>query len=213
MEAHVMKNDFFNQGESSTRSRSQSIREKNLPPEKPPEPSPPNWSPHHGEGSQDVTNSSRSGARGKAFSNLIRDLCKEYKFSFLILIKTHISGSRGKLVWEKFGLDGFFIEEARGQSGGIWCLCDTSLWRVDVLSHNYQMVNMKVYHENSESWLLSAIYGSPQRGNRRNLWDKIRDLNLDNDLFWCLIGNFNTTFHDHERRNGSGHNRNACEDF
>ncbi|RYR33146.1 hypothetical protein Ahy_A10g047711 [Arachis hypogaea] len=60
---------------------------------------------------------------------------------------------------------------------GIWCLWDTSIWRVDVISYNYQMVNMKVNYENSEPWLLFAIYGNPQRVNRRNLWNNICDLN------------------------------------
>ncbi|RYR10082.1 hypothetical protein Ahy_B05g078549 [Arachis hypogaea] len=139
------------------------------------------------------------GAGGKAFSSLIRDLQKEYKVSFFILVETHLSGSRGKSMWEKFGLDGYFIEKARGHSG-----------RVDILSHNYQMVNTKVQYENSECWLLSTIYAISQRVNR-TLWNNICDLILDNDLPWWLIGDFNATLLG--RRGGSANSRNACKDF
>ncbi|KAL1300646.1 uncharacterized protein LOC107613288 [Arachis ipaensis] len=129
-------------------------------------------------------------------------------------METHISGQRGEAVWKKMGFDGHFIKEARGQSGGIWCLWDSSKWKVDILAHNSQMVHMKVKSGSSPYYFLTAIYGSPQRINRNYLWDDIRSIHNEINLPWCLIGDFNALLHDHERHDGSNSNsRGACPDF
>ncbi|RYR03235.1 hypothetical protein Ahy_B06g082091 [Arachis hypogaea] len=44
------------------------------------------------------------GAGGKTFPNLIRDIRREYNANFIILLETHISGSRGAAVREKLDL-------------------------------------------------------------------------------------------------------------
>ncbi|XP_015958574.1 uncharacterized protein LOC107482557 [Arachis duranensis] len=76
------------------------------------------------------------------------------------------------------------------------------------------MVHMKVKSGSSPYWLLTAIYGSPQRINRNYLWDDIRSIHNEINLPWCLIGDFNAMLHDHERHGGSNSNsRGACPDF
>ncbi|RYR01851.1 hypothetical protein Ahy_B06g080712 [Arachis hypogaea] len=57
-------------------------------------------------------------AGGKGFSTLIRDLRKDLDVNFVILMEIHISGVRGERVRNRFGLNGSFVMEARGQSGG-----------------------------------------------------------------------------------------------
>ncbi|KAL1316390.1 hypothetical protein AAHE18_15G062500 [Arachis hypogaea] len=146
------------------------------------------------------------GAGAKSFSYLIRDLRREFDANFLLLFETHLSGDRGKDVRNKLGFDGCFVEEASGHSGGIWALWDSSIWKVDILSHNRQFIHLLVSCNNSTTWLLTAIYGSPQEVNRKLLWN--------NHALWCLIGDFNATLHDHERRGGAVRNDSgACSDF
>ncbi|RYR07194.1 hypothetical protein Ahy_B05g074510 [Arachis hypogaea] len=42
----------------------------------------------------------------------------------------------------------------------------------------------------------------------------ICSLNSNINLPWCLLGDFDATLHDYERRGGAGNNRNgACKDF
>ncbi|RYQ90369.1 hypothetical protein Ahy_B09g096486 [Arachis hypogaea] len=127
-------------------------------------------------------------AGSKSFHSLIQDMCKEYSASFIILLKTHVSGVKGKNIRDKIGLNGSFIVEATGHSGGIWCLWDDSIWNVCVLEHNNQLVHLKVSCNNSDFWLLSACYGSSQRVNRRALWSKIRSLADNINFSWCLLG-------------------------
>ncbi|QHO57306.1 Retrovirus-related Pol polyprotein [Arachis hypogaea] len=84
------------------------------------------------------------GTRGKTFISFIKHMKKEYHVSFLILLKTHISRDRGRSIWENLGFDASFIKEARGYSSGIWCLWDPSIWKVDIIFHNHQLVHMMV---------------------------------------------------------------------
>ncbi|RYR74412.1 hypothetical protein Ahy_A02g009125 [Arachis hypogaea] len=65
-------------------------------------------------------------AGGKFFPSLIRDLNREYNSDFIILLETHVSSLRGKTIRDKIGLDGSFIVESQGHSGGIWCLFNSS---------------------------------------------------------------------------------------
>ncbi|RYR02081.1 hypothetical protein Ahy_B06g080919 [Arachis hypogaea] len=89
------------------------------------------------------------GAGGKGFSTLIRDLRKDLDVNFVILLETHISGVRGERVRNRIGLNGSFVVEARGQSGGIWCLWDSNFWKVEVMSHTFQFVHMKIKDKNA----------------------------------------------------------------
>ncbi|KAL4327888.1 hypothetical protein AHAS_Ahas13G0145100 [Arachis hypogaea] len=84
------------------------------------------------------------GAGGRTFPALIRDIRREYDANFLILLETHISGTKGEYVRNKIRLDSSFVVEPTGHSGGIWCLWDSSTWKVDVIQHNRQIVHPKL---------------------------------------------------------------------
>ncbi|XP_016196132.1 uncharacterized protein LOC107637209 [Arachis ipaensis] len=76
------------------------------------------------------------------------------------------------------------------------------------------MVHIKVKSGSLPYWLLTVIYGNPQRINRNYLWDDIRLIHNEINLPWCLIRDFNAMLHDHERHGGSNSNRRgACPDF
>ncbi|XP_025617033.1 uncharacterized protein [Arachis hypogaea] len=154
------------------------------------------------------------GASAKSFPYLIRDLRREFDANFLLLFETHLSGDRGKEVRNKLGFDGCFVEEANGHSGGIWALWVSSIWKVDIFGHNRQFIHLLVSSKTSTTWLLTAIYGSPQKVNRKLLWNNLRNLAENINAPWCLIGDFNVTLHDHERRGGAIRNDSgAYSDF
>ncbi|RYR37677.1 hypothetical protein Ahy_A09g042548 [Arachis hypogaea] len=101
-----------------------------------------------------------------------------------------------------------------GHSGGIWCLWDAGIWDVVVLDYSNQLVHFQVSCNNSDSWFLSACYGSPQRATRRSLWSNIHSLDDNTSLPWCLLGDFNAILHDHERQGGSSKGfSGACNEF
>ncbi|RYR39613.1 hypothetical protein Ahy_A09g045175 [Arachis hypogaea] len=141
------------------------------------------------------------GANSKIFHSLVRDLRQEYEVNFINLLETQISGQRGQNIRNRIGLDSSFVVKATGHFGGIWCLWNSGTLKVDALENNRQMT-------------LTAIYGSPQRLNRRSLWNTLRRLENYNTLPWCLLRDFNPILHDHEHRGGSiRNNPGACLEF
>ncbi|XP_057730222.1 uncharacterized protein LOC130945532 [Arachis stenosperma] len=130
------------------------------------------------------------------------------------MLETYIGGDCGRTVCKKLGFDNFYIEDARGFSGGIWCLWDKSTWNVDITFHSSQMVHIELKQGQSPPWLLSVIYGSPQRASRRALWNKIRDLSSNINQPWCLIGDFDAILNDFKRKGSARSNpRGACSEF
>ncbi|RYQ93205.1 hypothetical protein Ahy_B09g099480 [Arachis hypogaea] len=143
-------------------------------------------------------------AGDRTFPSLICDIRREYDANFLILLETHISGTK----------DSSFVVEATGHSGGKWCLWDSTTWKVDVLEHNRQFVHLRVTGNNYDSWMLSAVYGRPQRLTRRILCNSIHSLFDSVNLLWCISGDFNAILHDYERSGGSNRiERGACSNF
>ncbi|RYQ96479.1 hypothetical protein Ahy_B08g092237 [Arachis hypogaea] len=116
----------------------------------------------------------QQGVGSKAFPYLIRDLRYEYGANMFFLLETHVSGARGNQIRGKIGFDKSFVVDAVGHAGGIWCLWDSSAWSVDVLEHDKQFVHLKVSSNNSNPWLITAVYGSPQRATRRTLWQSLK---------------------------------------
>ncbi|XP_057746431.1 uncharacterized protein LOC130965690 [Arachis stenosperma] len=156
----------------------------------------------------------RKGTGSKAFPSIIRDLRQEYEANFFFLLETHVSGSRGKQIRDKIGFDKSFVVDAMGHSGGIWCLWDSSVWNVDVLDHDRQYVHLQVSGKNSISWLLIAVYGSPQRVTRRALWNSLEGYARNVNLPWCLLGDFNAMLHDYKKHGGTmNNNQSACREF
>lgn len=143
------------------------------------------------------------GMAGKGFGSMVKDLRRYQDANFVILMETHTSGARAPGIVKKFGLNGSFIQEACGHSGGIWCLWDQTFWKVDVISNSAQFIHMKVQWKNDIPWYLTAVYGAPQYAHRQQLWDDLRSLALDISDSWAVIGGFNCTLFPFERRGGA----------
>lgn len=82
------------------------------------------------------------GTTAKGFSSLIRDLMMGFHFSFLVLVESHLSGPNATKVSNNLGFDSRFVQEATGQSSGIWCLWDLNHWKVEVLDSSPQFFHM-----------------------------------------------------------------------
>ena len=54
-----------------------------------------------------------------------------------------------------------FGQEAVGASGGIWCLWNADVWKVNILAHSHHCVHMRVACKFETPWCLSIVYGSP----------------------------------------------------
>ncbi|KAL3034339.1 hypothetical protein AAZX31_02G188700 [Glycine max] len=84
------------------------------------------------------------GANSRGFSVLIKDISREYESSLIFLIETHADASAADRVIDRLGFDKSFVVNARGHSGGLWCLWKASCWNVEIISSGVQYVHMKL---------------------------------------------------------------------
>lgn len=140
------------------------------------------------------------GAGNPRFPGLIKDCIRLYNVCFFALLEPRISGQRAANVINRLGFDGEARVDAVGFSGGILCLWKRNRVAMDVLSTSQYCITLKVNPRSSNPWLLSIVYGSPQERFRDDLWDEMRSLHsAHNCLPWCVIGDFNSVLHPHEK--------------
>ncbi|XP_061357778.1 uncharacterized protein LOC133302072 [Gastrolobium bilobum] len=150
----------------------------------------------------------------KGFSSLIKDLVYQNKIQVLALLETRISGKRADSIVRKLGFDDSFRREAEGFSGGIWLLWNKNTTTISILEENHQFVHSKL------TWLgagkeeyFTFVYGSPQRIERRTLWDNLKRLNSVGVDKWAVMGDFNVLLEEGEKQGGSGFCAGNADEF
>ena len=143
------------------------------------------------------------GIGARNFAGIVNDLSVSCRSSFVCLLETHAEGTKIDRFVSRLKLDGCSSVDASGHSGGILCLWDSSLWTVSVIHKMDQVIHLQVQWRNDEPWFLSIVYGAPNYSQRRLLWDELLRFHQIVDTSWCLIGDFNSIVHDHERQGGA----------
>lgn len=143
------------------------------------------------------------GTAAKGFSGLLKDLRREYSASLMFLLETHSSGPNCLKQVKKTGFSGQFVVEARGHSGGIWCLWEVSLWKVEVLESSNQFAHLRVTWKGHITWVITVVYASPRFAQRQEVWDDLARLAETTSEAWVILGDFNSILAEHERRGGS----------
>lgn len=142
------------------------------------------------------------GTAAKGFSGLIKDLRKEYSASLMFLLETHSSLTAANQA-KKSGFLGHFIEDARGQPGGIWCLWDMAMWKVDVLQNGHQFVHIRVCWKGHITWFITVVYASTNYVRRQDLWEDLKRIVDDMEEPWMVLGDFNAILTNCERKGGA----------
>lgn len=52
----------------------------------------------------------------------------------------------------------------------IWCLWDASTWKVDIIESSDEFVYSRVTWKESNKWLITAMYASPNYDRHNQLW-------------------------------------------
>jgi hypothetical protein len=93
----------------------------------------------------------------------------------------------------------------------LWCLCKTSLNPTPLASSD-QHVSFTISDSN-KTLAFSAVYASTNYLSRRKLWNELNSLQVQHDLPWCFIGDFNVIMGAHEHRGRSSPARLPIEEF
>lgn len=143
------------------------------------------------------------GTSARGFSSLIKDMRREYESTLIFLLETHSSGVKARKQAHKLGFSGMFIVDSQGQAGGLWCLWDEKVWKVDVVASSDQYVHLKVTWRSNVTWFTTAVYANPRFSRRQALWDDLKMLAESMEEPWMVLGDFNSIAANHERKGGA----------
>jgi hypothetical protein len=124
--------------------------------------------------------------------------------AILILIETRLGGARAAELAKSFPFDGFLCTNTIGFAGGIWILWKAAAVELELLTSTEQEIHVSAQVKDSNSlWLLSAIYASPRRSERKVLWKNLMVISGLHNLPWVMVGDFNDIISGDEKWGGN----------
>jgi hypothetical protein len=132
------------------------------------------------------------GVLNPCFRRALLDLLVINNSAILILTETRLGGVRAAELAKSFPFDGFLCTNTIGFVGGIWILWKIDIVDLELLCSTEQEIHVSAKVSGSNSlWLLSAIYASPRRSERRVLWNNLVVIAGLHNLPWVMLGDFN----------------------
>jgi len=131
----------------------------------------------------------------------LKDLVRVYNPDIVILIETLVHNNKISYLCYSLGFENHFSMDRIGRSGGL-----AILWRSTIdcflINFSQNFINMSIKDQAIGNWRLTAFYGYPDSGRRRESWDLLRNLCSQTDVPWCIIGDFNDHLSSKDKRGG-----------
>ncbi|XP_061368621.1 uncharacterized protein LOC133311578 [Gastrolobium bilobum] len=153
------------------------------------------------------------GAGKSRLKSILSAYVRKHRVDIVILLETRISGPKAQNVIKKLGFKNFLVEEARGYAGGIWALWNQPNFTIHRLEQSHQVIHMKIEWNNKETFILSAVYASPQLDQRAILWEDLRNFSNSTRDPWLIAGDFNDIIGAHEKKGGAPVDQARCLSF
>ncbi|XP_042964510.1 uncharacterized protein LOC122298707 [Carya illinoinensis] len=135
----------------------------------------------------------------------VQDLChmaKEKRPNIVFLMETKINSDRCGRVKRRLKFDGCFTVEPVGRKGGLALMWDCDTY-VEVLNYSLRHISAWItVEEGRRKWLLTGFYGEPEVNKREEAWRLLTSLKPEENLGWCVIGDFNEILSQSEKIGG-----------
>ncbi|KAL2224793.1 UNVERIFIED_CONTAM: hypothetical protein Sindi_3034800, partial [Sesamum indicum] len=145
----------------------------------------------------------------------VKDLISEYRLDFMGILETRVRINNVMHI-QSFLLPHWkwFVDYAT-VGNRIWVAWDENVVDVHILDLGNQFMHCRVTHRaNSESLLITIVYGASEMIDRRSLWNTLETLAREHsDEPWLVGGDFNAVREMNEVCGASGDIRMAMEEF
>ena len=133
------------------------------------------------------------GAGSVTFRNHAYELHRRHRPEILIILKPRIAEERAQAVINTLPYNHSWLVDLTGFSGGVWLLWNESpSFNMEILTHSEYSIHALVKVSSpSLSFLLTAIYASPNFNKRKFFWEYLQNLATVVSLPWVLLGDFN----------------------
>ncbi|KAK2981990.1 hypothetical protein RJ640_007582 [Escallonia rubra] len=144
--------------------------------------------------------------------NLV-ELVKTHNPEIFVLMEVRVQGHRSEDILRRTGYNKVHCIETRGFSGGIWLFWRKDWIDVEILPSHNQVLNAVVKGNDREDWLFSAVYATPNRTTKSDLWNYLEEMTSNMQLPWLVAGDFNDIANSTEKWGGIPASRNRCSTF
>ncbi|XP_074342377.1 uncharacterized protein LOC141679915 [Apium graveolens] len=107
-----------------------------------------------------------------------------------IIKETLVTGDSRAELCLKFGFADYFAVDRVGRGGGL-----TVFWRNNfsckIVNSSSNHIDVHVMERNLHVWRLTCFYGFPERARRQESCDFLRNLAGQDQIPWCIFGDFN----------------------
>ena len=149
------------------------------------------------------------------FRNHAYELYRRHRPNILIIIEPRIVEARAQAVINTLPHNHSQRVAHTGFFGGIWLLWNESpSFKVGILTHSdYSIHALVKVPSPSLSFLLTAVYASPNFNKRKIFWNYLQNLATAISLPWVLLEDFNDMLLDDEKLGGLPLNRTNVSAF
>jgi exonuclease III len=131
------------------------------------------------------------GARNNSTVRELALLSQVWSPKFVFLSETRQDKNKMRRLRHRLGLKGFVGSSSNGMSGGLALFWHEQFF-VEVKHVNERFIDAYVrVSPNAPLWRITCVYGEPCVEDRHRMWDSLRNLKLESDLPWVVIGDFN----------------------
>ena len=110
------------------------------------------------------------GAGGRDFMNTLKEHIRMHRPLIIVLLETHISGTRANEACNKIGFGGQFRVDPSGYQRGIWMLWLDNQLKLHLVEAHNQFITVDVNISENRGFLFTAIYANPHTAARDKLW-------------------------------------------
>ncbi|XP_074358060.1 uncharacterized protein LOC141697539 [Apium graveolens] len=140
------------------------------------------------------------------------DLIKSRNLDFIFLSETLVVSKDIEGIAEKFGYSSSFTVDKVGRGGGLAILWERSI-TCNVVDSSLNHIDVHVMENAGIGWRLTCYYGYPEASRRQEAWDMLRRLAHDNNLPWCIFGDFNDLLFEADKKGPHPHPQHLMNGF
>lgn len=143
---------------------------------------------------------------------IFRDLIKSHNPDFVFLSETLLEEDGIKELADKCGCAGFYAVSRIEREGGL-----ATMWKRNVDCHvgdaSSNFIDIYIKERSIISWRLTCFYGFPERTRRHESWNLLRSLVKNDNVPWCIFGDFNDMMFAQDKEGPHPHPRSLLEGF
>ena len=151
------------------------------------------------------------GLRSNLTVRRLEEMCREHLPDFVFLLETKNSSAHVLKFQSSLGYDHCFLVDPVGLSGGL-ALFWKSNFEVEVLQASNRIIDTKIKF-GSRVFFMSFVYGDPVRQRRSVVWVMLKDIGLNRNGGWFLVGDFNELMNNSEKVGGPRRQENTFYEF